>query len=144
MQPFKSVLTAHAGPRAFLFTVPIALVIGCGGDDDTIAEPSGDNPTFAEQFGDDPTFDECIDGIGQVLRSIEVPDGVDPIDGLDEDELPKVEAEIRRAFTDFGVDPDGEDDPSADYVGPESDAATAEIMADLDPAVLAMLNEAPA
>jgi hypothetical protein len=69
--------------RGLLLTMPLVLVIGCGGDDD---ETGDGDATLAEQFGEDPTFEECIDGIRQILASIEVPEGFDPQDGLDEEE----------------------------------------------------------
>ena len=76
----------------------------------------------------------------EVLESIEVPEGVDPSDGLDEEEQPKAQAAVDKAFSDAGLDVEGDDDPCADYVGEEADAAIAEIVADLDPDVQAMLG----
>jgi hypothetical protein len=49
---------------------------------------------------------------------------------------------LSAAFENEGLDPDGEDDPCAPYVGPEADAATAEIMENLDPGVLAVIDAA--
>jgi hypothetical protein len=126
-----------------LLFVPALFLFGCGGDDDTSDAASGgddEDQTLAEQFGDDPTFDECIDGLRQILESIEVPDGVDPSDGIDADEQELVDDELEGVFEAEGLDPSGEDDPCADHVGPEADAATAEIFEDLDPDVVSMLG----
>ena len=67
------------------------------------------------------------------LESIEVPEGSEPQDGIDEDERSNAEAAIRTAFENEGLDPDGENDTLAQHVGYEADAATAEILANLDP-----------
>jgi len=138
--------------RGLLVIIPIALLFACGGDDsdaqsdtaDTAdtADTSGDSSTFADEYGDDPTLEECIEGMRYMLGTIEVPDGVDPTDGIDGDETAKVDAEVSRAFTDYGLDPDGENDPCAKHSSPEADAALATILEELDPAVLAMLQGA--
>ena len=137
--------------RGLVLTIPLALLIGCGSDDgettagdETTAggeTTAGDEP-LAEQLGDDPTFEECMDGIRQILESIEVPEGFEPQDGIDEDERSSAEAAIRAAFENEGLDADGEDDPCAQHVGDEADAATAEIMQNLDPEVLAVITGA--
>jgi hypothetical protein len=107
------------------------------------ADTSSDNPTFADEYGDDPTFEECVEGIRHVWGDVVVPEGVDPADGIDEDEVPKVEAELDRAFTDYGVAPDGENDPCTKYNGPELSAEFTAILEDLDPAVFAMIQGMP-
>jgi len=106
-------------------------------------DTSSDTPTFAEEYGDDPTFEECVEGIRHVWGEVVVPDGVDPTDGIDEDEVPKAQAELHRAFTDYGVVPDSPNDPCTKYNGPELSAEFAAILQDLDPAVLAMIEGMP-
>jgi hypothetical protein len=119
-----------------LLIVPAFFLLGCSGDDDD----ASDDGTVADQLGDDPSLDECIASARQVLESIEVPEGVDPSDGIDAEEQPKVQATVDKAFSDAGLDVEGEDDPCAEYVGEEADAAIEEIVADLDPDVQAMLG----
>jgi hypothetical protein len=120
-----------------LLIVPAFLVFGCSGDDDDGA--SGDE-TIVDQLGDDPTLEECLAAVQQVLESIEVPDGVDPSDGLDAEEQPKADAAVEKAFSDGGLDPDGDDDRCAEHAGDEADDALTAMVADLDPDVQAMLG----
>lgn len=115
--------------RALVLCVPFVLLVGCAGGDDR----------DAVELGDDPTLEECVDVLRQIMESVQVPDGVDPQDGMDEDEQSKADAALEAAFDDAGVDPSAEDDPCAQHAGPEAQAAKAEVMDDLDPDVAAML-----
>ena len=119
--------------RRLLVIAPFVLVgfDACGDDD---GGGGGD------ALGDNPTREECIDAIVAVMESLEVPDGVDPSDGLDDDERPKADAAVEAAFDEQGIDPDDEDHPCDDLTADMTDEEFTELTKDIDPDVLALLG----
>jgi hypothetical protein len=116
--------------RRLLLLVPFLCLFACGDDD----------KTAAEKLGDDPTKEECIEVLRDILGDVEVPDGVDPSDGLDDEERPKAEAAIEDAFKGTGIDPDAEDDACTKATEDMTAEEFEEAVKGIDPEVLQMLG----
>jgi hypothetical protein len=116
--------------RRLLLIAPVLLLaLGCG-----------DDGGGGDALGDDPTREECVDALVAVLHSLQVPDGVDPSDGLDADEKVRADAAIEEAFARQGIDPDIEDHPcdaaTSDMTAAEYEEATEGV----DPEVIALIG----
>lgn len=107
-----------------------------------LAGACGDDSGGGEgALGDDPTLEECQAALRTVLGRIEVPDGFDSSDGVDDDEREAAADALDDAAEGF-FDPDDEDHPCNDRFDEMSEQETTEFMVglDLDPEVLAMLG----
>ena len=93
-----------------------------------------------DELGDDPTTAECLDAGREVLERLEVPEGVDPSDGLDEDERAKTEAMFESAAESSGFDISDEDHPCAAATEGATQAELAEMVEGLDPEILELLG----
>jgi hypothetical protein len=112
---------------ALLIASPLALV-ACGDD-----QP--------DALGDNPTKQECLDVTRTMLERLEVPDGVDPSDGLDDEERAKADAAFEEIAKDLGIDTaDDADYPCSAATDDLTAAEVTELTEGIDPEILALLG----
>lgn len=125
-----------------------ALVLALGacsddGGDEGIDDggDTGDEVSAEDALADDPTLEDCQDALRTVLGRVEVPDGFDPVDGVDDDERQAAADALDEAAEGF-FDPDDDDHPCNDRFDEMSEQETEEFMLglDIDPVVIAMLG----
>jgi hypothetical protein len=109
---------------ALLIASPVLL--GACGDD---------NP---DALGDDPTKEECLDVTRTMLTRLEVPEGVDPSDGLDDEERAKTDEAIDAIGADLGVDL-ADDGPCSAATDDLTEAEFAVLVEGIDPMVIELL-----
>jgi hypothetical protein len=100
---------------------------------------SGGGASAEEALADDPSPDECVDALLTVLGRVEVPEGFDPSDGVDDDERAAAQGAMDDASEGL-FDPNDEDHPCTTVFDEISDEQGAEILGSVDPAVIAMLG----
>jgi hypothetical protein len=124
----------------------LVLALGACGDDggdegrDT-SEEARDEVSVEDALADDPTLEDCQDALRTVLGRVEVPEGFDPADGVDDDERQAAADALDEAAEGF-FDPDDEDHPCNDRLDEMSAPEIDEFMTglDLDPVIIAMLG----
>jgi hypothetical protein len=118
--------------RPLLTSLAIALVVaaGCGDDggDDTARTGNDD---AAEELRADPSKDNCLTAFETFLGALEVPEGVDTSDGLDDNEREAVNGVYAAASEESGMS-------LGDEAHPCDDAT-----ADADMEIEAMFRELP-
>ena len=91
-------------------------------------------------LGDNPTKQECFDVMRSVLERLRVPEGVDPSDGLDDQERAKTEDVIEELGRDEGLDISDEDHPCAAATNGATGGELAALVEGIDPDVLELLG----
>ena len=135
--------------RRLLLVLPLLLLVACGDDASdgdaaagttTVADGTTTEEASSSVLGDDPSKGECLDAARITLSRVEVPDEIDPSDGLDDEEVAAAEAELARAGEDSGFDLVDQDHPCVAALEDVTEAELAAMVEGIDPAVLALLG----
>jgi hypothetical protein len=113
--------------RRLLLIASLVLLAACSDD-------AGDS------LGDNPTKQECLDVMRTVLQRLEVPDGVDPSDGLDDEERAKTDAALGKIGDDVGLDISDDNHPCNAATDSLTDEEVADLAQGVDPDVLELLG----
>jgi hypothetical protein len=92
-----------------------------------------------EDLLDDPSVEDCQDAMRTFFDRVEIPDGFDPSDGVDDEEVAEAEAAADEAAEGL-FDPSDQDHPCNAAMGSMSEEETDEFIDSLDPEKVAFFG----
>jgi hypothetical protein len=104
-----------------------------------VAACGDDGDAEVASLDDDPSVEECLEAAAAVLGRVEIPEDLDPADGLDDAEQDAVDAAIQDA-AEGDFDPTDESHPCTQALQSATPEQVNQLFRDLDPEMIALLT----